>query len=225
MPETIFFINAIVIVEMKHKCLLCSIQSVSVQLLIRHISYHQVDENEILLKNYFHQIPSKKTVFCSRTFKSCRVKKNRMFLCHYGKQLGSGTNSINVLRRDKFDYYTINFDQHRNIYNFFDGGLVHEFIRVVHQNFKAGKHNRTFQGYVEIVTQQRGETILQKKQVWLTNSFKSKYFNNFIMSETRDGITKRTISNGETGSSWYFKKFNRLTIIVGPRSVSKLLLN
>ena len=69
-----------------------------------------------------------------------------MFLYHYGKQLGGGTNSINVLRRDKFDYYTINFDQHRNIFNFFDGGLVHEFIRVVNQNFKAGKHNRTFQG-------------------------------------------------------------------------------
>ena len=52
-----------------------------------------------------------------------------MFLYHYGKQLGGGTNSINVLRRDKFDYYTINFDQHQNIYNFFDGGLVHEFIK------------------------------------------------------------------------------------------------
>ena len=45
------------------------------------------------------------------------------------------------------------------------------------------------------------------------------------MSEIRDGITKRIISNGKTGSSWYFKKFNRLTIIVGPESVSKLLLN
>ena len=44
------------------------------------------------------------------------------------------------------------------------------------------------------------------------------------MSEIRDGIT-RIIVNGETGSSWYFKKLNRLTVIVGPGSVPKLLLN
>ena len=177
----------------------------------------------IVLKNYFHLIPSKKT-FAVKLLKVVESKKI-MFLYHYGKQLGSRTNSINVLRRDKFEYYTINFNQHQKIYTFFDGGIVDEFIRVVHQNFKTGKHNRKFQGYAEIINQQRGETILENKRVWLTNSIESKYFNNFVMGEIRDGITKRIISNGETGSSWYFKKFNRLTIIVGPGSVSKLLLN
>ena len=148
-----------------------------------------------------------------------------MFLYHYGKQLGGGTKFINVLKRDKFEYYTINFDQHQKIYNVFDGGIIGDFIRVVHQNFKAGKHNRTFQRYAEIVNQQRGETILENKCAWLTNSFESKYFDNFVMGEIRDGIGKRIILNGETSSSSYFKKFNRLTAIVGPGSVSKLLLN
>ena len=148
-----------------------------------------------------------------------------MFLYHYGKLLGGGTKLINVLKRDKFEYYTINFDQHQKIYNVFDGGIIDDFIRVVHQNFKAGKHNRTLQGYAEIVNQQRGETILENKRAWLTNSFESKYFNNFVMGEIRDGIAKRIILNGETSSSWYFQKFNRLTAIVGPGSVSKLLLN
>ena len=30
----------------------------------------------------------------------------------------------------------------------------------------------------------------------------------------RDDITKRIISNDQTGSSWHFKRFKRLTVIV-----------
>ena len=177
----------------------------------------------IVLKNYFHLVPSKKT-FAIELLKVVESKKI-MFLYHYGKQFGSGTKSI-VLKRDKFKYYMINFNQHQNIYNFFDGGLVDEFIRAVHQNFKAGKHNRTFQGYAEIVYQQRGEIFLENKRASLTNSFESKYFNNFVMSEIRDGITKRIIVNGETGSSWYFKKFSKLTYCscwICPKTTFKLI--
>ena len=36
----------------------------------------------------------------------------------------------------------------------------------------------------------------------------------FVRVEIRDGITKRIIANGQTGSSWYFKQFQRLTVIV-----------
>ena len=212
---------------MKFRCLLCSIQCCEAEVLKRYyIAYHKVNEDDFCFKELF--LPDnieKNCVFCGQTFKSRRVKKNHMFLYHYGKQLGGGTKLINVLKRDKFEYYTINFDQHQKIYNVFDGGIIDDFIRVVHQNFKAGKHNRTFQGYAEIVNQQRGETISENKCTWLTNSFESKYFNNFVMGEIRDGIAKRIILNGETSSSWYFKKFNRLTAIVGPGSVSKLLLN
>ena len=80
MLETIFFINAIVVVEMKLECLLCSIQSASVQLLKRHyISYHQVDENDYCFKELFSPDTIEKN-FCGETFKSCRVKKNHVSL-------------------------------------------------------------------------------------------------------------------------------------------------
>ena len=87
----------------------------------------------IVLKNYFHLIPSKKT-FAVKLLKVVESKKI-MFLYHYGKQLGSRTNSINVLRRDKFEYYTINFDQHQKIYTFFDGGIVE--LENTIENFKG----------------------------------------------------------------------------------------
>ena len=54
----------------------------------------------------------------------------------------------------------------------------------------------------------------------------SRHFNNFVRGEIRDEIAKRIIANGQSGSSWYFKKFNRLTVIVAYREeLKKLLLN
>ena len=50
----------------------------------------------------------------------------------------------------------------------------------------------------------------------LTNVFRFNYFNQFVRGEIKHEIVKRVIINGQTGSSWYFKRFNRLNIIVAP---------
>ena len=76
-----------------------------------------------------------------------------------------------------------------------------------------------FQAYFEIVTQQRtpdNDTFLIKNRSWITNVFCFKYFNEFLRGELKDEITKRIIHNGLTGSSWFFKRFERLNIIVVP---------
>ena len=61
--------------------------------------------------------------------------------------------------------------------------------------------------------------------VWLTNSFNSKYFNEFVRGEILDEITKRIIVNGQTGSSWHFKRFERLSVIVVLPTDSKKLFS
>ena len=91
--------------------------------------------------------------------------------------------------------------------------MVDVFLDSIYEIFRPNTEKK-FQGYAEIVNQQRVEIILQDKRVWLTNSFNSKHFNDFFRREIRDEITKRIIANGQTGSSWYFKRFQRLTIIV-----------
>ena len=50
------------------------------------------------------------------------------------------------------------------------------------------------------------------------NAFNSKHLNDFVRGEIRDEITRGVIVNGETGSSWHFNGFERLTIIVVPVS-------
>ena len=72
-----------------------------------------------------------------------------------------------------------------------------------------------FQEYFEIINQQRDPEHTEKK-VWLTNVFHFKHFNQFVRGEIKEEIIKRVIINGQTGSSWYFKRFNRLNIIIVP---------
>ena len=81
------------------------------------------------------------------------------------------------------------------------------------QVFHPNKEKK-FQGYAEIINQQKGEIVLENKRVWLTNVYRFKYFNDFVKVEIKDEITKRVVVNGESGSSWFFKRFDRLIIIV-----------
>ena len=74
-----------------------------------------------------------------------------------------------------------------------------------------------FQGYFELVNQQLtldNQSFLTENRNWVTNVYKSIYFNEFVRSEISNDIKKRIISNGLTGSSWYFKRFERLNITV-----------
>ena len=80
-------------------------------------------------------------------------------------------------------------------------------------------------GYAEIINQQLGEFIVaESNQVWLTITLTAKYFSEYVRSSIKSEILKRVIVNGQTGSSWHFKRFNRLTIIFSPvKEVDRLI--
>ena len=147
---------------------------------------------------------------------------------HYStkQQIGSARVSnlhLNTVKRGPITYYSINFNQHKNFYDFFSSDLVETFLSSVYQVFRPKKECK-FQGCAEIVNQQRGEIILEHKRVWLTNVHFSKYFNDFVRGEIKDEITKRVIVNGLSGSSWIFKRFDRLNVIVVSLSDAKKLI-
>ena len=94
--------------------------------------------------------------------------------------------------------------------------MVDVFLDTVYNAFKPdGKLTYKFQGYFKIVHQQRNHDRLDKR-VWLTNVFHFKHFNQFVRGEIKDEIIERVIVNGQTGSSWYFKRFNKINIITVP---------
>ena len=97
------------------------------------------------------------------------------------------------------------------------------FLDSVYEVYRPLKEHK-FQGYVEIINQQKGEVILEDKWVWLTNSFTSKHFDDFVRGEIRDEIAKRIIVNGQSGSSWHFKRFEWVSVILVLLTESKKLI-
>ena len=144
-----------------------------------------------------------------------------MFLFHYsaknqigGRRPDCSALPLNVLKRGSITHYSINFSQHKNFYDFYKSDVLDSFLNSVYKTFRPIKDCK-FHRYAEIVNQQRGQdTILEDTRVWLTNSYNSKHFKEFVRGQIQDDITKRIISNDQTGSSWHFKRFKRLTVIV-----------
>ena len=95
--------------------------------------------------------------------------------------------------------------------------MVDDFLNSVYNSFKAFKKKYRFQGYFELVNPQPtldNQSFLTENRNWLTNAYKSICFNEFVRSEIPNDIKKRIIFNGLTGSSWYFKRFERLNVTV-----------
>ena len=54
---------------------------------------------------------------------------------------------------------------------------------------------------------------------WITDFFECVYFNEFVKSGLKKSILKRIIVNGLTGSSWRFKRFNRISVNVKQKAL------
>ena len=78
------------------------------------------------------------------------------------------------------------------------------------------------QGFIELINYQRTEFIEpENTRVWLTNVIVGRYFNEFIRDEMKIYILKRVMLNGSTDSSWLFKHFNKLQVIVTDKTSVK----
>ena len=177
---------------------------------------HLVNENNSYFQDLF--VPDtnlKRCDICLMDFKNSRIKKNHMFLLHYNQTGGSRMNQqlpVNVLRRGPVKYFSINYQQHKN--DFFQESVTDDFLQAVYNNFVSNNEYK-IQGYAEITNQQQEDFIVSEStRVWLTNTFTTHHFNPYVRGSIKIEILKRVIVNGMTGSSWCFKRFQRLTIIM-----------
>ena len=105
----------------------------------------------------------------------------------------------------------------------FVSDVVDDFLQSVYESYHPQKNK--IKGFFEIINKQRGEAILEDNRAWLTNLFITKHFNTFIRTEIKNKIIKRIIVNGQSGSSWFFKRFERLSIITTPANQVQLFSN
>ena len=59
-----------------------------------------------------------------------------------------------------------------------------------------------------------GFAEITDSRIWKTNVYDGVYFNDFIKLNLADDILKRVIMSGMSGSSWRFKRFDRICITV-----------
>lgn len=146
---------------------------------------------------------------CMIEFENCGLRKNN-------QSGGSATNQqplTNVLGCGLITCFSVNYNQHKNFYNFFEESIADDFIELVYVRFVPAAQVK-IQGYAEIINQQQGEVITsENKRVWLANVYIGKHFNLYIRAALKSEFLKRLIHNGQTGSSWTFKRFERLQII------------
>ena len=207
------------------ECLFCGFQFNNVNLGKHHyVCFHKVDENNL----YFLDLFEPDTIecvcrICNIKLDTCRKKKNYMFLYHYSTKQSGGRLPrahdlpLNILKRGTITIYSVKFYQYKDFYHFHSSDMIDVFLDNFHLTFNSQNHMYKFPGCFEIINHQRGpEIVLEDKRFWLTNVYRFKYFNNFVSGEIKDEIIKRVIVNGQSRSSWFSKRFNRLNIIVVP---------
>ena len=153
------------------ECLLCYFKSSDdcssskCRLLKEHYErFHKVDLNNFHFKNLFKKsdLNDRVCLSCRLTFLSNIKKKNHMFLRHYSQQqpkqqiAGSTTIHVNILYRGKITYFSINYDQHKDYYNFFNSDIVRKFLDAVYRSLSQRQvPNTNFLPFLNWLTNNR----------------------------------------------------------------------
>ena len=209
----------------KMECLLCYFKSDEQTLKAHYEGVHRVDPTNPHFRNLFRieATTDKKCRYCERVFLTPQQKKNHVFLRHYRRlpliqpQVGSGQKAfLNILHRGKIVEFSINFEQHRDHYNFFDGDIVPRFLDVVHKNFVPEPNTKyKFHGFFEILNW-RGlpNESHPTARSWFTNIYRFSHFNGFVRQKMKEQMLNKIINNKHSGSSWHFFRFESLKVIV-----------
>ena len=106
-------------------------------------------------------------------------------------------------------------------YNFFNAReVVSNFLTVFDNMFVPRPNLRqvSFKSTFTIVNCQPARKVglaeITASRVWQTNLYDGMYFNDYVKTNLDGGILKRVIMTDMTGSSWRFKRFDRLCITV-----------
>ena len=126
--------------------------------------------------------------------------------------------------------YFIDFKQHGRYYDLENSReIIEEFMTVFEQNFvqKPNGKKTLFKCSFTIVNFQpspvQNAAEIPDSRTWTTKVYEGVYFNECLKQRIMTDVGKRIIINGLTGSSWRFKRFDRLSISVNTDDDQKIL--
>ena len=208
------------------KCLLCQhITNDKEKLKQHYVEFHKVDQNNLFFKRMIDQ---KKNIIHRRKCNYCSEfvfinKGHHDFLKHYGRgNVDFNVDAVNdkpvdITNAGGVKKIEVTFKEHSSFYDFSDSvAVVDNFLARVksvmgrYENdvlLRAGFSIENVQQPLDDYT----EPLLQTRY-WSTEPIQTKSLNDFVLFKTREGILKRIINNGLTGSAWNFNKFNYLNV-------------
>ena len=208
------------------KCLLCDFNHQNDSKLIAHyIFYHRIEPKNYFFKALFNTKNSYLAKDCTRCGDFLITREARSihnFLKHYemGKEEPIEEKPIKIINRGEMTIYQISYVEHRTHYNFFDAEkIVNELIQQVKIHHKP-LESYQFKADFAIENKQNAPedtfntAALKTLRYWSTDVYGGTHFNSFIAAGIGQGILKRVINTGLSGSSWYFNKFSHLNLKV-----------
>ena len=101
------------------------------------------------------------------------------------------------------------------MYDFYDAKkTVDDFAVAFERVFNLRKKVR-LQGSMELINCMPTDIIeLESRRIWMTDAYVCKFFNSFVKGEVKNDLIKKVIVNEMTGSSWRFKRFERIMFTV-----------
>lgn len=130
-------------------------------------------------------------------------------------------NNRNLKNRWKFDNVFFSFSKHSYSYNFYNlDNIIENFLNLLSLKFSPRstlekvKIKATFSIVNFQPKKQNGFVEMTGSRIWSTDVYECVYFNKFVRKNIERDIKRRIIINGQTGSSWQFKRFSQITIHV-----------
>ena len=201
------------------KCLLWNFVSNGSEDLKKHyVDFHKVDQDNqffiSLLKRQNNVSCPRKYLRWNEFLLNHRFKVNHNFLAHHGAGRDVFEEKpVNYTHLGEIQKYEIMFVQHSQDYDFYNSEkLVDDFLLNVMSRIR-----RSAEGDFIIKCGFSLENVrpapfenkapIVNSRYWSTEAYQDKLFNDYIYFNLREGILKRVMNNGMTGSSWHFNRF------------------
>lgn len=126
------------------RCLICNATFNDDVLKSHYQYYHSIKENSYCFGELFLLDN------VSKRCHECKLEIKFIFITTKLEAAGTSNLPINVLRRGSIFYYSINFYQHKNFYDFYNEKIVDPVLNSVCERFVPGKDFK-IQGYVELI--------------------------------------------------------------------------
>ena len=155
---------------------------------------------------------------CDEFLLNHQFKFNHDFLEHYGAGRDAFEEKpLNRTCLGEIQKYEIVFTEHSQDYDFYNSKtLVDDFLLNVKSRIRRSAESdfiiKCGFSLENVQPPFESEALIVSSRYWSTEACQNKLLHDYIYFYLREGILKKVVNNGMTGSSWHFNQFIYVTV-------------